>query len=380
MKVEKTASGKYRIRVIIGYDDNGKPIRRSFTNADKKKLLAIAHSYANEHRTGKRKNLGKAIDDFLTAKTPVLSPSTIRAYTSLAKTLKSEHAAFCALPVDAVTIKDMQMFINSLLDKGNTPKTVRNFHGFLSAVFKYAGERMPEATLPQKTRPVIHIPDEQTARRIMEAVKGTRLEVPAMLAFFALRRSEICALSINDLYGDVIHVHSALVYGKDCKPHLKATKTYTSDRFVKIPSYLADLIRLQGYVTDYTPHGLSHAFNRMLEKENLPHFRLHDLRHWFVSYCHNILKLSDAQIQSITGHKTSAVMRVHYLHVMDAESAANTAVDGVSKLSISLSKNGMEPLTLDPNEKEEPFKIKDSSISLMPAMGLEPIRRCRQHR
>ena len=379
MKVEKTASGKYRIRVIIGYDDNGKPIRRSFTNADKKKLLAIAHSYANEHRSTKRKNVAKAIDDFMAAKTPVLSPSTIRAYTSLAKTLKSEHGAFCALPVDAVTVRDMQMLINSLLEKGNTSKTVRNFHGFLSAVFKYSGERLPEATLPQKTRPNIRIPDEQTARRIMEAVKDTRMEIPVMLAFFALRRSEICALTIDDLYGDVIHVHRALVYGKDCKPHIKVTKTYTSDRYVKIPYYLADLIREQGYVTDYTPHGLSHAFNRMLEKEGLPHFRLHDLRHWFVSYCHNVLKLSDAQIQSITGHKTSAVMRVHYLHVMDAESAAVTAVEGVSKLSISLSKNAMEPLTNDLNKKEEPFKIKDSSLLNMPAMGLEPIRRCRQH-
>lgn len=331
MKVEKLPSGNYRVRVIIGHDEKGKPVRKSFTHHDKRHLLAIAHQFADVHRNVVHRNtVAEAIDAFLAAKKPVLSPSTIRAYTSLAKTLKDEYGAFCGLYVDSVTRQDMQRLVNRLAD-GHTPKTVRNVHGFLSAVAKYEGLRLPPVNLPQKEKPVIHIPDEDIAKKISEAAKGTRMEVPVALAFFALRRSEICALSPEDLDGDILHIHHAAVYGADKAIHVKTPKTYTSDRYIRIPSNLAAKIRLQGYVTDYTPAGLSHAYNRLLEKAGLPHYRLHDLRHFFVSYCHNALHLSDAQIQSITGHKTSVVMQ-NYLHSMDDDKAGKIVVDSLSKL------------------------------------------------
>ena len=330
MKVEKTDSGKYRIRVIIGHDPSGKPIRKSFTHHDKKHLLAIAHAYADDHRNViRRQTVEQAISAFMMSHNDVLSPSTMRAYTSLAKTLKSEHGAFCGLYVDDISKQDLQRFINALIKKGNTPKTVRNFHAFVSAVVKYSGERLPEVNLPQKQKPIIHIPDEQTAKQIADAAKGTRLEVPVALAFFALRRSEICALSVDDLYGDVLHIHQAAVMGVDKEVHVKTTKSYTSDRYVRIPHELAEKIRAQGYVTDYTLHGLSHAFERLLEQNNIPHFRLHDLRHFFVSYCHNVLHLSDAQIQTITGHKTSVVMQ-NYLHSMNDDAAGKLVSESLS--------------------------------------------------
>lgn len=332
MKIEKLPSGNYRVRVIIGHDAAGKPIRKSFTHHDKKRLLSVAHQYADVHRNvSRRKTIAQALDAFLAAKTPVLSPSTMRAYTSLSRTLKEQHAPFCALYVDDIKASDMQALVNAFVTAGKSPKTVRNIHGFLSAVFRYAGERLPDVNLPQNKKPSIHIPDEQTARKISEAAKGTPLEIPVALAFFALRRSEICALTPDDIQGNVIHVHSAAVYGADKAVHVKQTKTYTSDRYVRIPADLAVKIRAQGYVTEYTPAALTHAYKRLLAKNALPEFRLHDLRHFFVSYCHNVLHLSDMQIQSITGHKTSVVMQ-NYLHSMNDDTAGKLVSDALSNL------------------------------------------------
>ena len=331
MKVEKLPSGNYSVRVIIGHDDSGKPIRKRFTHHDKKHLLSVAHSYADKHRNvSRRMTVEQSIDAFLAAKTPVLSPSTVRAYTSLSKSLKANHASFCGLYVDNIRRSDMQKLVNAIA-ADHSPKTVRNVCGFLSAAAMYQGERLPPVTLPQKQKPVIHIPDEDIAKKISEAAKGTRLEVPVALAFFALRRSEICALSPEDLTGDVLHIHKAAVYGADKAIHVKNPKTHTSDRYVRIPSALAAKIREQGYVTDFTPAGLSHAYTRMLAAAGLPHYRLHDLRHFFVSYCHNVLHLSDAQIQSITGHKTSVVMQ-NYLHSMGDDAAGRIVVDSLSNL------------------------------------------------
>lgn len=332
MKIEKLPSGNYRIRVIIGHDSSGNPIRKSFTHPDKTRLQRIAFEYADTHRhTAHRYTVYEAIDAFMIAKNAVLSPSTMRAYTSLSKTLKREHRSFCGLYVDDIDAPRLQRLINDLIRKGNTPKTVRNFHGFLSAVFKYAGERLPVVNLPQKKKPVIHIPDEQDIKMLTDVAKGTRMEIPLALAIFGLRRSEICALTLDDLNGNVIHVNKAIVYGDDKQPHVKAPKTYTSDRYIQIPSDIADLIREQGFVTDYTPHGLSHAFERLCDRCGL-HCRLHDLRHFFVSYCHNILHLSDAQIQAITGHKTSVIMRENYLHAMHTDTTGKAVSDAISTL------------------------------------------------
>lgn len=318
MKIEKLPSGNYRIRVVVGHDETGKPIRKSFTHYDKTKLRRIAAEYADEHRNiVALQKVSTAIDAFLDAKTPVLSPSTLRAYTSMSRTLKCEHGAFCALPVASVSQRDLQKFINALVAKGNSPKTIRNFHGFLSAVFDFSGNRLPHASLPQKQPPNIHIPDEEMVARILSAAKGTRLEIPLILATFGLRRSEICALSPADLDGNMLHIHRALVYNSKNELREKLTKNYTSDRYVRIPDVVAEQIRENGIVTDYTPEGISKAYNRLLRKNGFPHYRLHDLRHFLVSYCHNVLHLSDAQIQSITGHKTNVVMRNNYLHSMN---------------------------------------------------------------
>ena len=333
MKIEKLPSGNYRIRVIIGHDEEGKPIRKSFTHPDKTKLRRIAAEYADEHRNvTSRQTVGNAISSFLTAKNPVLSPSTMRAYTSLAKTLRSKYGRFCALSVSSVGPKELQEFINSRVKAGNTPKTVSNYHGFLSAVFKYAGFNLPPVTLPQQVKPKITIPEEEAVKRFMENAKSRNLDVALTLALFGMRRSEICALTLDDLDGEWLHVCKALVYGPDKQLHLKYTKNTTSDRYIRIPAETADRIRELGFITDRTPEGISRAFNRLLIRSGVPHQRMHDLRHFFVSYCHNILHMSNMQIQNITGHKSERVLKENYLHSMKDKEVAEMVSDSMLEL------------------------------------------------
>lgn len=330
-KIERLHSGNYRLRVTVGYTEDGRQIRKSFTHYDKDVLRAMAADYVVKHRNAVQPvRVGDAIDTFLDAKLAVLSPSTVRAYTSLAKTVKTRYAAFCASYVDAVTPRDVQSLVNGLVADGKTPKTVRNVHGFLSAVFKFAGGTLPACDLPQRVRPEIHIPDEPTVHDIKTAAAGTDLEPAVRLALYGLRRSEICAIRPDDLDGNVLHIHAAVVYGADRVAHLKTTKTYSSDRYITIDDGLAGLIR-RGPV-GYTPAALTHAFDRLLAKNGLPHYRLHDLRHFFVSYCHNVLGLSDAQIQAMTGHATSVVLRSIYLHPMNVNTVQAAVASAVAGL------------------------------------------------
>lgn len=332
-KIEKLKNGNYTTRVVVGHEADGKPIRKRFTHYDKAKLMMMVAIYEDSHRSIiRRQTVDESIDAFLAAKFAVLSPSTLKAYKSMAKTLKCDYGRLCASYVDAVTAPDMQAVVNQMIANGKTPKTIRNYHGFLSAVWKYAGFALPVATLPQKERPGINIPDEQTVREILQAAKGTRLEVPLSLAALGLRRSEICALAVDDLDGETLHIHRAAVYDPDGHLQTKTTKTYASDRYIELPKATAKAIKKQGYIWNETPVALSDCFQRLLVRHGFPHYRLHDFRHFFVSYCHNVLHLSDAQIQAITGHKTSVVMRANYLHPLNQKEAAQKVTDSFSQI------------------------------------------------
>jgi integrase len=57
----------------------------------------------------------------------------------------------------------------------------------------------------------------------------------------------------------------------------------------------------------------------LLRRAGIPEdqrFRLHDCRHFFVSYCHDVLKLSDAEIIKLSGHETDSIMKRVYRHAV----------------------------------------------------------------
>ena len=331
---KKLPSGNYRVRAFLGKDQTGKKIYKSFTGPDSRKVLRQAAEYADQHRTVHDGSLfSSALDAYIRSREAVLSYATIRGYRNIQKVLTRDYSAFCAIPVHRISSRDIQSLVNSLVSAGSSPKTVHNYAGLISAVMKDAGFPVQQAALPQRVKQEYHIPTFDEVQVLLKAASGTKLEIPIELAIYGLRRGEICALSVKDLSADnVIHVHAAIAYDERGKTHVKAPKTYDSDRYVPIAGSLAEKIRAAGIVTDYEPQALSHAFRRLLAKQDMEHFRFHDLRHFFVSYCHTVLKLSDAQIQKLGGWKTNSVMRTVYLQSMEDEAAAEAVTRAFSNI------------------------------------------------
>lgn len=323
MKIEKLPSGNYRTRIEIPSTD-GKRHWKSITGPDRATVRRKAVEYEQKAKNGLPVTLSEALTHYLNAKKAVLSPYTIKGYQNIIEKVKAANlGGICA----DMSRPDAQKIVTAF--SGLSQKTIRNRMGLISAAVRFAGYNMPPVTYPQTKKTETHVPTEAEMQKVMEAAAGTELEIPIALGMMGLRRGEICALQLSDLKKSTLHVHAAAV-DIGGKVTIKTPKTYDSDRYIIIPDTIADRIRAQGYITELTPEQLSYRFINFMRKQDVPHFRFHDLRHFFASYCHNVLKLSDAQIQKLGGWKTDHVMKRVYIDSMRDEKAAEDAAKAMS--------------------------------------------------
>jgi integrase len=212
-----------------------------------------------------------------------------------------------------IELSDIQAEINRYA-KGRAPKSVKNFSGFISAVFKLYRPRFNyDVKLPQKKKYKGYVPTEEDVKRILEASKGSHYHIGFQLAVLSLRRSEICGATIDDVRGNILTINKDRIY--DENNHLMTrdnTKTEESTREIYLPDSLVEEIREAGYIYDRTPPMLVKTLHKYQDELEIPRFRLHDLRVFFVSYAHS-LKIPDLYIQKAGGWKSDFVMKNTYL-------------------------------------------------------------------
>lgn len=110
-----------------------------------------------------------------------------------------------------------------------------------------------------------------------------------MAAFGTFRRGEICALTDKDIHGNNIVVNKAYVRNERDEWVLKEPKTFSSNRTVKLPSFVIEKMKgIEGTITKAHPDALSERLRRAIQTSGLPKFRFHDLRHYSASILHAI--------------------------------------------------------------------------------------------
>lgn len=217
---------------------------------------------------------------------------------------------------------DIDRLVNEL-SRDKSPKTVRNYHGFITAVLgRFSPNLKISTTLPQKVKSEPYTPSQEDVKKILETVKDTQYEIPITLACYGMRRSEICALKPEDIDGDIVHINKALVLDENKQWVVKTTKTTESTRDIIIPVELADKIRKRGYVYKGHPNTLYDCLKRTEKNLGIQHFSLHKLRHYFASQM-SALGVPEADILKMGGWETDHVMKSVYRHsMMDKEEQA----------------------------------------------------------
>ena len=313
MNISKLPSGSYQIREM----HNGK--RYSVTvpyKPTKKEATELINEKIN-NSVDKISTLEQAAKEYIRVKENVLSPSTLRAYGAIVRTLPEWLAKKDITEIDSYSL---QKYVNEL-SADHSPKSVRNKYGFIVAAIRLF---IPEAnfhiTLPQKIHTENYEPSLEDVKALFEYAKNSEYYVAIRLASMSLRRSEILALTVDDLKGDELTINKAYVPGENGYVVKPTPKTDASNRTITIPHDLAERIREQGYVYRCTPNGINNYMVRSLRRLGIPFFSLHKLRHFFASYSHE-LGYSDAIIQSIGGWETDHVMKSIYRHAMNKDQA-----------------------------------------------------------
>jgi len=313
-KARKLPSGSWRVQANKSI--NGILTRKSFTAEDKKTAEFAAMSWqadVESKQTTENITLLKAYEKYIESKENVLSPSTIRAYKAMSR---SGFQSIMQKRIDTITHIDIQYAVNEM-SITSSPKYIRNEYGLFSAVIKMFHPGFSfQIRMPQKEKTEMYIPDDNDISKLLKFVKGKEIEIPILLAAFGpMRRGEICALTSENINGNIITVKNSLVY-KDGEWVEKPPKTFSSYRDIEYPEFVIERLKgIKGRLTNMTPSAITNAFSDVLKNAGIPHFRFHDLRHYAVSTLH-AMNVPDKYIMQRGGWTTNYTMNNVYNHTL----------------------------------------------------------------
>lgn len=306
-KPTRLASGEYVGRIMV----NGKREKiRGTTEAEYyKKARAYKLEIVEQKNDPGKETLDDIINDYIEKNTPIFSPSTVRGYDINRKQIKKHYDG---------KVKDAQWqdIVNALSEE-YAPKTVHNQWGVITAALKAKKIPLPEVKLPAAVKTERAFLESNEIVTFLNAIKGKRIELTALLALHSLRESEILALTKESVQDGIIHVRGAVVPNKEHKYVRKDTnKTASSTR--DIPVFIPRLTELWDTENDPKfphPSEIRRQLRRICGKNALPMISCHNLRHTFCSLAMGKMGWDIKTVQLVGGWSTPKVPQEIYTHL-----------------------------------------------------------------
>lgn len=236
---ELLPSGAYRCRVLV----NGK--RESFTasTASEAQEMALLAKIGMPKKKYSKRTVGQAIDDYIKSREAVLSPSTIRGYKIIRK---NRMQSVMDRTIDSMNQIAWQQAINDEAKAGINAKYIRNIWGLIRPALEIETGSAPSVRLPQRIKNPRPFLDDREVKIFLDAIRGDTAELASLFALHSLRRSEIMALTWNDidLKNKTISVNGAMVIGEGNKKVLKRKQRRIPPGAPSLSSYRDYLISL----------------------------------------------------------------------------------------------------------------------------------------
>lgn len=264
-----------------------------------------------------------AINEYISQRENVLSPSTIAGYRVIQRNRFTQlhHAK-----VSDITQDRWQRAVNTEAKKVS-PKTLKNSAMFIQTVIAEAGGEKLSARLPQVVPNDLAWLTPEEIPVFLSAIKGNKYEIPALLALSSLRQSEIVAMRWKDidLEKGVLIVHGAAVLDENGKLVQKKTNKNQSSRRT-VPFVIPQLARAvsekerdpEVLIYPHYSNVLRLNINRVCKEANLPEVGIHGLRRSFASLCYH-LGISEAVTMMAGGWSDFRTMRKIYTKISEKD-------------------------------------------------------------
>ena len=313
---KKLSSGNWRVQVYLGRSQDGKKIYRSITAFTKREAEAAAaelvlHKTSSSHTDV---TVLQALSIYLDSRRGVLSPTTEAEYE---RTIGRAYGSLENIKISKLTPALLQAWISEGARKKSL-KTLKNEFGLLRSALERCGFtlRSSDYYFPQKKSINRYIPCDKDIQNVLSVATGDYRIAVLLAAFGPMRRSEICALSLNDIDGNCVRVNKAVVKDKNKKWVLKEPKTYSSNRLIPLPQFVIVEFKLNGKIK-ISPDAITHQHTHILRRAGVPYFRFHDYRHYGASILH-ALGMPDKYIMQRGGWSNYGTLKNIYQHTMDS--------------------------------------------------------------
>ena len=325
LKAEKLPSGNWRVQVLDYIDVNGKPHKKSFTASTKAEAEFMAAKFKTERTEGRRDGIvADMVERVIRTKASALAPSTLKGYEKILRT-NIKPAPFGKVRVSALSSQKVQAWVSWMINRGLSPKTVKNAVGVFTSCYQAAGgDRLFKVTLPHATAQRRRVPSIADVDAVLDFFKDDPDMTAAirLAAYGGLRRGEICALTAKDVRRNArtIIVNKAVTETKDGLI-TRQPKTTASVRPVLVSQFVIDALPKTGKCVNIPPHQVTNRFCRAVAQLPVIPFSFHDLRHFFASFAHN-KGVSDITIQAAAGWSSAATMKGIYWGEISEETKA----------------------------------------------------------
>lgn len=366
-----TRNGKpyYRAQISNGYDENGKPIRKSFSGYVKKDVVKKMNEYLHkqdidELPTDEHMTLEKWFFLWLFEfRVNDLKPSSFERYEGIYRNYIKD-SPIGKMKLVELRAPHMQRYYNSLLSDGISIGVVRTINSFISTSLKEAirqgyinrnycqSVKLPR--VPKKSQDKIYtVFTKQEQEDFTQNIKGHPLEAAFIIAMATgIRLGELLALRWDDidLEENTLNINSSIrrvTYiekdgTRESKTIEQSPKTESSIRVIPFPSSINSIIRRHRIAQNedklklgelYADSGLVFAnevglpldtkliprnFQSVLKDNNMRVIKFHSLRHTYATRLFES-NVPVKTVQMLMGHSNMNTTMNIYTHVMPEE-------------------------------------------------------------
>lgn len=329
-KAKKLPSGSWYCRVRVG----GKDV--SITRPTEAETVAEAMAVKVGLRDvmlaaeqGKNDlTVKQAIENYISARENVLSPATIKGYRTIQR---YRFKSVSNRRLTDISQRQWQQIVNIEANLCSS-KTLKNAWGLISSVITEVTGKRVTVRLPQVVETDKPFLTPEQIPQFVKAVKGTEIEIPALLGLSSLRRSEILALKWEniDLENGIIRIEGAAVMDEHNRlVYKKENKNKKSRRIVPIIPPLKAALENQpeksDFVVNVDPNDIYRQINKICRDEGLPEVGVHGLRRSFASLAYH-LGFSEEMMMRIGGWSDIYTMRKIYTKLSEKDIAEKSLV------------------------------------------------------